>query len=119
LTTAPGGHEIIPASAAFHHLRPCTLSSESINARGRVLNTSRTFTVAEVLVEDALGRALAHVTFSAVVRPMQPPPPTPPPELHPIAAPTYSTPDPYRRPVAPDRFPAPKQVEEAGGWQVM
>jgi class 3 adenylate cyclase len=119
LTTAPGGHEIIPASAAFHHLRPCTLSSESINARGRVLNTSRTFTVAEVLVEDALGRALAHVTCSAVVRPMQPPPPTPPPELHPIPAPTYSTPDPYRRPVAPDRFPALKQVEEAGGWQVM
>ena len=119
ISTAPAGYEVIPATAVFQHLRPCTLTSESINARARVLNTSRTLTVAEVLVEDTLGRALAQVSFSALLRPMSPPPPTRAPQLQPIAAPTYSTPDPYRRPLAPDSVPTLNQVDELGGWQAM
>src|SRR5688572_30261766 len=68
MTTVPGGYEANTATMAVHHLRPCTMRSESIIARARVLNTARTFTVTEVLVEDALGRALAHASGSAVVR---------------------------------------------------
>jgi len=118
-TSAPAGHEIIPATMALHHLRPCTLSSESVIVRARVLNTSRTFTVVEVLVEDALGRALAHASGSAVVRPMQPPPPTPPPALEPVPVPTYATPDPYLRPVPPDSVPSAALVDEQGGWRMV
>ena len=116
MSTAPGGYEVITSTLAVHHLRPCTLSSESVIARGRVLNTSRTFTVVEVLVEDALGRALAHTTGSALVRPMQPPPPMPPPHLQPVPAPTYSTPDPYLRPFPADAVPDVADVDEQGGW---
>jgi uncharacterized protein (TIGR00369 family) len=116
LSTAPGGHEIITSTLAVHHVRPCTLSSEGVIARGRVLNTSRTFTVVEVLVEDAHGRALAHMTGSALVRPMQPPPPGPPPKLQPVPAPTYATPDPYLRPLPADSIPSASAVDEQGGW---
>src|SRR5688572_18370764 len=105
LSAAPGGHEVITSTLAVHHVRPCTLSSEGVIARGRVLNTSRTFPVVEVLVEDAHGRALAHMTGSALVRPMQPPPPGPPPQLQPVPAPTYASPDPYLRPLPPDIIP--------------
>ena len=105
---------------ALHHLRPCTLSSESVIARARVLNTSRTFTVVEVLCEDALGRALAQASGSAVVRPMQPPPPTPPPSFEPVQIPTYGTPDPYLRPVPPDSVPpVDAAVDEGGGWRTV
>ena len=116
MTTAPGGYEVIPATLALHHLRPCTLGSESVIARARVLNTSRTFTVVEVLVEDALGRALAHASGSALVRLMRPPPPTPPPQLQPVPAPTYATPDFYLRPLRPDSVPSPALVDDQGGW---
>ncbi|MGH9009112.1 MAG: PaaI family thioesterase, partial [Acidimicrobiia bacterium] len=116
VTTAPGGYEVITATMAMHHLRPCTLGSESVIARARVLNTSRTFTVVEVLVEDALGRALAHASASALVRPMRPPPPSPPPPLQPVPAPTYATPDPHLRPLRPDGVPPPALVDEQGGW---
>lgn len=116
MSTAPGGYEVITSTMAVHHVRPCTMSNESVIARGRVLNTSRTFTVVEVLVEDARGRAIAHMTGSALVRPMRPPPPTPPPLLQPVPAPTYATPDPYLRPVPPDVIPSVASVDEQGGW---
>jgi len=119
LSTAPGGSEATIATLAVHHLRPCTLHSESVIARGRVLNTGRTFTVVEVLVEDALGRAIAHATGSAVVRPMQPPPPPLPASLQPVAAPTYATPDPPLRPLRADTVPTPDMVDEQGGWQAV
>ncbi len=116
MTTAPGGYEATTATLAVHHLRPCTLASESINARARVLNTSRTFTVVEVLVEDAIGRALAHASGSAVVRPMQPPPASPPSQLQPVPARTYATPDPHLRPLPSDAIPPLSLVDEQGGW---
>ena len=115
-TVAPGGYEVIPATVAVHHLRPCTMGSESVIARARVLNTSRTFTVVEVLVEDALGRALAHISASAVVRPMRPPPPPLPSSLQPAPAPSYPTPDPHLRPIPADSVPSVAQVDEQGGW---
>jgi uncharacterized protein (TIGR00369 family) len=119
LSTAPGGHEIITSTLAVHQVRPCTLSSEGVIARGRVLNTSRTFTVVEVLVEDAHGRALAHATGSALVQPMQPPPPGPAPQLQPVRAPTYATPDPYLRPLPRDIIPDVADVDEQGGWSTI
>ena len=119
VSTTPGGQAATIATLAVHHLRPCTVQSESVIARGRVLNTGRTFTVVEVLVEDALGRAFAHATGSAVVRPMQPPPPPLPQPLQPVRGPTYPTPDPPLRPVPPDALPSLDHVHEQGGWQAM
>ncbi|HKY75007.1 MAG TPA: hotdog domain-containing protein, partial [Acidimicrobiia bacterium] len=114
-TTVPGGFEVNTATMAVHHLRPCTMRSESVIARARVLNTGRTFTVTEVLVEDALGRALAQASGSAVVRAMVPPPPPMRQSLQ-ATAPTYATPDPYLRPTRPDVVPSLAFRDEQGGW---
>ncbi|HZI38146.1 MAG TPA: PaaI family thioesterase, partial [Acidimicrobiia bacterium] len=116
MTTVPGGYEANTATMAVHHLRPCTMRSESIIARARVLNTARTFTVTEVLVEDALGRALAHASGSAVVRAVAPSPPPMAQSLQPVAAPTYHSPDPYLRPVRQDAVPSMAFTDEEGGW---
>ena len=119
VSTAPGGYEATTATLAVHHLRPCTVHSESVIARARVLNTGRTFTVVEVLVEDGLGRAIAHATGSALVRPMRPPPPPLVQPLQTVQAPTYATPDPHRRPLRPEGLPSLDQVDEMGGLQVV
>lgn len=116
MTTVPGGYEATTATMAVHHLRPCTMRSESVIARARVLNTGRTFTVTEVLVEDAVGRALAHASGSAVVRPVVPSPPPLAQALQPVAAPTYATPDPYLRPTRQDAVPSLGFTDEQGGW---
>jgi uncharacterized protein (TIGR00369 family) len=117
VTTTPPGHEPVTSSLSVHHLRPCTLKSESLIARGRVLNTGPKFTVAEVLVEDALGRAVAHGGGSAVVHPIDPPPPPPPDPLEPVQEPVYPTPDPHLRPVPPDTVLPPDTVDQMGGWR--
>jgi acyl-coenzyme A thioesterase PaaI-like protein len=38
VTTTQAGHEPVTSSLSVHHLRPCALKSESLIARGRVLN---------------------------------------------------------------------------------
>jgi Adenylate and Guanylate cyclase catalytic domain len=85
---------------AINQTRPCTVESETLVARARTLNSGPTFTLAEVLVEDARGRAVAHGTGTYVIRPIQPPPP---PHAGPDVAverPAYPTPDPSERPLS-------------------
>lgn len=117
VTTTPSGYEPVTSSLSVHHLRPCTLKSESLIARGRVLNTGPKFTVAEVLVEDALGRAVVHGAGSAVVHPIDPAPPPMRGELERVQKPVYPTPDPYLRPLPSDSFLPPDTVDELGGWR--
>ena len=74
LTTAPAGHEVIPATFAIAHLRPAGIDSGSFIARGRALHSGPRFTLAEILIEDARGRGVAHATGSLVVRPIEPAP---------------------------------------------
>jgi class 3 adenylate cyclase len=97
LTGAPSATEVVITALSLNHFRPPTLDSSSFIARARVVNTGSTFTVAEVLVEDALGRSVMHATGSFVLRPLDPIPP-PCKDLVPVAEPSYPTPDPYLRP---------------------
>lgn len=101
LTGAPPATRIVTTAMSVNHFRPSTVESESFVARGRVLNTGSAFTVAEVLVEDALGRAVAHATGSMLLRAIEPPPPAHK-GFPPVDEPAYSTPDPHLRP-APRR----------------
>jgi uncharacterized protein (TIGR00369 family) len=103
LTGASPATRIITTALSVTHFRPSTVESESIVARARVLNSGSAFTVAEVLVEDALGRAVAHATGAFLLRVMEPRPP-PHGGFAPIEGPTYATPDPHLRPVPPDDF---------------
>ena len=99
MTAAPAGMLLRPVTLSLRYLRPCTVDDEAVIARGRLLHAGLTFTTVESLIEDSLGRAVAHATGCVVAVPMQPPPP---PLAHPlddhVEDASYSTPDPHRRP---------------------
>jgi uncharacterized protein (TIGR00369 family) len=99
LTGAPPAHEVVTANLSVNHLRPSTLEGESFVARAQVVHSGPTYTLAETLMEDALGRAIAHATSSHLIRPIDPPPDPPSSPLLPVEEPVYPTPDPYLRPL--------------------
>lgn len=103
LTGAPPGARIVTTAMSVNHFRPSTLESEAFVARARVLNSGSAFTVAEVLVEDALGRAVAHATASLTLRAIEPPPP-PHAGFAPVDDPSYATADPHLRPAPSEGF---------------
>ena len=98
LTGAPAGSDVRTASMSVTLFRPPSLDTNLI-AHARTLTSAPRFTFAEVAIEDDRGRAVSRVTGAALIQPRDPPPPTAPP-LGPVDEPTYSTPDPPRRPLS-------------------
>ncbi len=96
MTGVPPATRVVTTALSMNHYRPCTLESESFVTRARVLNSGSAFTAAEAIVEDALGRTVAHATGSLLLRPMDPPPP-PHGGFGAIDEPAYATPDPHLR----------------------
>jgi uncharacterized protein (TIGR00369 family) len=74
LTGAPPATRVVTAAMSINHFRPSTVESEAFVARARVLHAGSAFTTAEVLVEDALGRGMAHATASLMLRAIHPSP---------------------------------------------
>jgi class 3 adenylate cyclase len=107
LTGTPAGHDVRTVVLTFKHLRPATVESSSFIARARMLNMGPRFAVAEVLVEDVVGRAVAHATASVAIRPTEDM--YAPPVLQPVDEPVYPTPDPHLRPIL---TPIPIQVAD-------
>ena len=101
LTSLPPAEEIHTASLVYSRMRPGGVESENFVARANTVYGGRTFTLAEVFVEDAKGRGIAHGGASFIVRPAVLPDvgPSRPPGRY--DAPGYATPDPYLRPGAP------------------
>jgi len=100
LTGAPPATLVVTASMSVHHLRPSTVESEWFVARARVLNSGSAFTTADALVEDAMGRAVAHVTGAFMLRELDPPP-DPQQGFSAHEEPSYATPDHHLRPSPP------------------
>ncbi|MEY2432963.1 MAG: hypothetical protein QOC92_2688 [Acidimicrobiaceae bacterium] len=99
-TAAPPATVLRSVTLSLRYLRPCTLDDESVIARGRVLHAGSNFTTVETLLEDSLGRAVAHATGCVLALPMDPPPPPLPYALdEPVDEAIYPTPDPSRRSV--------------------
>lgn len=98
LTGAPSGSDVTTATLTTSYVRRATLDRGSFVARSRVVHTGRTYTLAEVVVEDSAGRSIAQSMASMLVRPIDPPPPPLSGPLRPVPAPAYPTPDPYLRP---------------------
>jgi uncharacterized protein (TIGR00369 family) len=98
MTVAPAGTYVRTANMSLRYLRPCTVDSESVIARGRILHAGSNVTTVETLIEDALGRAVAQATGSTVLEVMDPPPAPHTQLLEPVEEPIYSSPDPSRRP---------------------
>ena len=115
LLAAPGATKARVASLSVQDLRRCTLSSKTLAVRARLLNTTKRSPVAEMVVEDGLGRAVAVATGTALLEPIDPPPPPARP-LSPAPEPAYPTPDPYRRPVRPDAVLSLERTDQMGGW---
>jgi uncharacterized protein (TIGR00369 family) len=97
LTGAPPATEVRATVLIVNHLRPCSVEAETLVAKARTLHSGRTFTLAEVTMEDALGRGVAHATGTFVLRPIEPPPPPWTGSTAPLEPPRYPTPDPYLR----------------------
>jgi class 3 adenylate cyclase len=110
LTGAGPGVRARTVDLTLRYLRACTVEDEMVMARGRILHAGASFTTVEVLMEDALGRAVAHASGSVLLEIMEPPPPPLRDPLEPVVHPTYSTPDPPLRPV-----PARQRMNLAGG----
>jgi len=117
MTGAAPGTDVRPAAMTTNSLRPCTVESETLVARGRVLNSGRTFTLAEVLVEDASGRGVAHGVGTYIISPIDPAPPPWTGSGSATKPPVYSTPDPYRRPFDPSF--GPRSTEDVTILEVM
>jgi class 3 adenylate cyclase len=100
LTGAPPGTYLRTLNLSLRYLRACTIDDEAVTARGRILHAGSSFTTVEVLIDDVLGRAVAHATGSVVIRPMDPLPPPMSRPLEPVEEPVYTTPDPPHRPVS-------------------
>jgi uncharacterized protein (TIGR00369 family) len=101
LTGAPAGMHVDTATMTTSYLRAATADCGAFVARARIVNSGRTFTLAEAVVEDITGRSLAQGMASMFVRPIVPPPPPLSGALKPAPMPTYPTPDPYARPIQP------------------
>lgn len=97
MTKNPPGTVITTSELAMNYLRPATLASRYLRARGTVIHLGRSFALSEVYIEDAEGRLLAHGTARNLMISL------PVPE-GPFQMPTYNDPepeqpDPYLRPV--------------------
>jgi class 3 adenylate cyclase len=111
-TAAPTATDLRLVTMSIRYLRSLTVDDGSVVARGRLLHAGSSFTTVETLIEDPLGRAVAHATATTVNVPLDPPPPpwlSPPDE--PALEPVYATPDPFQRNLPPsmegtDLFPA-------------
>jgi class 3 adenylate cyclase len=96
-TAVSAGRRIEPRKFTIDPFRPAWLRPGNLLARARVVNSGNLFVFAEVQLEDAEGRHLAHGSMQAVIRLVEPPPPAPPSPLPRVEEPTYETPDPYLR----------------------
>jgi len=67
LTSVPGGFGITTSQLALDFLRPATIRSQNIIARGRLVHGTKSQGLAEVFVEDGYGRLLAHGTSRCMI----------------------------------------------------
>lgn len=111
LTVTPPGMYVRTVNMSLRYLRACTVEDEAVIARGRILHAGSSVTTVETLIEDALGRAVAHATGSVVISPMDPSPPPLSLPLQPADEPVHATPDPPRRPF-PQRMPDPNREDD-------
>jgi class 3 adenylate cyclase len=105
ITSVPAGKDVRTAAVSISHFRPCTLDHAPLVLRGRVVHTGPNFTLAEVDVEDALGRQVMNVNGSVLVRDVEGTPTGRPWRPQPVAEPVYRTPAPHLRPLPHDVMP--------------
>lgn len=98
-TGLPPATPYTTAEISMTFLRPATVASGTLYAKGNLIRAGRSMALSSVEVEDSQGRLVAHGTSRCHVFPPLERVPEPPDHLEPLEEPTYDTPDPYLRPV--------------------
>jgi uncharacterized protein (TIGR00369 family) len=96
-TTLPPATPYTTAELSMNFLRPASVASGMLAARGTLIHSGRSLALSQVSIEDARGRLLAHGTSRCVIFP---------PlatgadaaELPDVPSPVYAMPDPFERP---------------------
>jgi uncharacterized protein (TIGR00369 family) len=109
-TTLPPATPLITSELSMSFLRPATVNSEKLIARGRLIQSGTKVGLSEVLVEDGLGRLLAHGSSRCFILPSIDPPPPRPERLEKVRDPSFDTPHPYLRQV--EAKPLPPSIRE-------
>jgi uncharacterized protein (TIGR00369 family) len=97
-TALPAGKVLTTSDLSMSFLRPASVDSERLVARGRLIQAGRSLGLSEVTVEDARGRMLAHGTTRCFLFQPITPVPDPPEALEAVATHGFDSPDPYLRP---------------------
>ena len=67
LTSAPAGMGVTTTELSVSFLRTATVRSQTIIARGRVIQATRSLGLAEATLEDARGRLFSHSSSRSVL----------------------------------------------------
>lgn len=97
-TTFPPKTVLATSELSVNFLRPATVDSGTITARGTLIQSGRSQALSQAAVEDADGRLLAHCTSRCMIMPLPFDPPPVPDRFDPQPPLTYDSPDPYERP---------------------
>ena len=109
MTVLPPLAYMTTADLTLSFLRPATLESETLIARGKLIHGGRSVALSEVSIDDAHGHHLAHGTTRGFV--LQAPGVQ---DSEPVEPNTYDTPDPYLRPVAGRPLDAEQWARKSG-----
>jgi uncharacterized protein (TIGR00369 family) len=97
-TALPPGQPYTTSDLSLTFLRPLAADGGTITARGSLIHAGTSLAVSESLIEDGVGRPVAHATSRCFLLPPLDPPPDP--EGLPSGPPPEALPDdPYLRPV--------------------
>ena len=97
------GKLVVTSDISFNFLRPMSVESGYLNCRARPIEVGRRLGLAEGMVEDGRGKAVAHCTTRCFILPIDVPMATE--DLPTIEEETYDTPDPYQRPLPAIELP--------------
>ncbi len=117
-TTLPKGSILATSELSMNFLRPATPASETLIARGEVIQLGRAQGLSEARVEDAGGRLLAHATSRCVLSPLPFDPPELPDPLPRWQPPSFDSPDPHARPPEGEVLPQ-EAWDSASGLELM
>ena len=113
-TTLPPATPLITSELSMSFLRPATVRSEKLIARARVIQSGTKVGLSEVVVEDGLGRLLAHGSSRCFILPSMDVPPPPAAQMAKPEPPVFDTPDPYLRPVETSALPSSIREAQSG-----
>lgn len=110
---------LVPLHLSYAPLRHVTFESRSLVGRAHVVRSAPYWVYTEGTVEDGDGRIVADASGHFLVTEADFPVPDEVPTFEPVDPPRYATPDPYQRPLAPDRYRAFDLFPEHGGVKAM